>query len=314
MPRAALAILNELSLSDPANPPSETEVEAMVETFATALRAARRVRRDVALVSHQSLLTVSINETGLTLAAFLQQRGGRCRELLRLIRAVTNHAPFARAPSLRLPDDGEEFSYDGRHADGLGYAAANRKLAMSMQPAQWKGATMRIQRSWLDDTAKLHTEDVDVVHAATADDIDVNEQFLRGMNLPDPLTGAALWCERAHLFPCTEFLPRVEGQLQRQAAGSEAPASILEQLTKLDRAAAAWDPAKGAAFPDWGIRVTPEGDHRKNLCMFVDLDGQKRCFDLHTRFNPKPGRIHFRLVRNGYPRLVVAHIDRKLGT
>ncbi|MFF2774610.1 hypothetical protein ACFVU3_06850 [Streptomyces sp. NPDC058052] len=32
------------------------------------------------------------------------------------------------------------------------------------------------------------------------------------------------------------------------------------------------------------------------LCNFTDTDGTKRLFSLHTRFRPRPGRIHLRVV------------------
>lgn len=316
MPRAALAILNELSLPDPTGPSEGHEVEAAMDTFVQALIAARKVRKDLALVSHQNLLAIVLDESGLTLAAFLQQRSGRCRELLRMIRAMRNHAPFATAPSLSLPDDGEEFFHNGRHIDGLGFAAANHKLAVSMRAAEWSSSTVRVQRHWLDEAGgevTTKTEDIDVTHAATAAHVEGNEKFLREMTLPDPLTGAPLWSQRAHLFPRITFLPRVEEQLRRHLQSPGEPASVLEQLTKLDRATATWDRAT-EPFPNWGLWVTPEGEQRKRLCRFRDVDGTKRCFDLHTRFNPSPGRIHFRLAHDGSARLVVAHVGPKLGT
>lgn len=63
-----------------------------------------------------------------------------------------------------------------------------------------------------------------------------------------------------------------------------------------------------------GHAVTPESEGRKGLCNFMDLDGVVRCFDLHARFQPDPGRIHFRRVATGGEgRLRIAYIGRKLG-
>jgi hypothetical protein len=49
------------------------------------------------------------------------------------------------------------------------------------------------------------------------------------------------------------------------------------------------------------------------LFIFTDLDGENRCFDLHARFTPGAGRIHFRLAPDDAgPRLVIAHVGHKL--
>ncbi|WP_159028352.1 hypothetical protein [Kitasatospora sp. MY 5-36] len=72
--------------------------------------------------------------------------------------------------------------------------------------------------------------------------------------------------------------------------------SVRAALLSLNAAAEAWKP--GDSEPAWPIKVVPESDTRINLglCNFTDSDGVKRLFSLHTRFRPKPGRIHLRVV------------------
>jgi hypothetical protein len=286
----------------------------LVEEFVQVLRAARKIRDDLALVSNVPLPAIPAGATEMGLTAFLQQRGGRNRDSLRFILSLANHAPFSQAPSLKVPDDGEEFQFDDRPAQGLGFAAANRQLATSMDPARWPDTTIWVDRLWLEEDDQggdvFRKETAEVRHAASLDHVDSNAQFLREMTLPQPLTGASLWKDRAQVFPRMLFLPRVEDQLTSVAHGSEKLMSIFQALTKLNLAVTKWDP-EADAFPPWGIRVTPEGEQRKLLCSFDDLDGSKRCFDMHTRFNPRPGRIHFR-IREEDKILVVAHIGRKL--
>lgn len=66
------------------------------------------------------------------------------------------------------------------------------------------------------------------------------------------------------------------------------------------------------SVPVWRSKITVEGEQRKLLCRFTDLDGQVRVFDLHGRFTPGAGRVHFRLVpEEGKAR--VAHVGLKLG-
>jgi hypothetical protein len=62
----------------------------------------------------------------------------------------------------------------------------------------------------------------------------------------------------------------------------------------------------------WKTKVTGESETRKSLCEFLDLDGAISIFELHARFTPGPGRIHFRLIPgDGIAR--VAYIGRKRG-
>jgi len=313
--RPPLAILNELSLQASPGTLSEEELESQVDSFVTTLRAARRIRRDLALVSQHNISALPIGENGLTLAAFLERRGGRSRELLRFIRVLMNHAPIASAPSLRVPDDGEEYACQGQPADGLGFAAANRQLATSMGPIEWPDPSVEVERNWLDEKdeeAVLREETLHAVHASTAAHVEEHEHFIRQIRLPPVLTGEALWRDREQLFPNLLFLPRVEAQFAALSRGSGALESVLDRLLKLDGSVQEWDP-HAQSSPTWGSLVTPEHEQRKPLCVFRDVDGIDRCFDLHARYTPGPGRIHFRLDAAAERRIIVAYVGRKIG-
>jgi hypothetical protein len=313
MPRSALAVLNELSIPDQGRF-SDAELESLIRELVDTLRAARRVRPDLALVSQQNFPTIPVGQNGLTLAAFLQQRGGRSRELLRFTLGMLNHAPFSNAPSTTLPEDDEEFLCGERRADGLGLAASNKQLATSLGLVEWQESTVAIERRWLeekDDGVLESAEPLNALQVASVEHVTVHEQFLRELSLPDPITGPALWADREQVFPSLEFLPRVKGQMTRLAPGSAALAQVVDRLRELDEAAANWDP-RATPHPQWKSNVTPDSSSRKRRCDFVDIDGTTRCFDLHARFTPGLGRIHFRLEPEGRARLIVAHIGRKL--
>jgi hypothetical protein len=101
-----------------------------------------------------------------------------------------------------------------------------------------------------------------------------------------------------------------EPQLKIFRPGIPALKAVAERLAELERAVAEWDPARRAE-PEYRSLVTPEHQTRKWLCWFVDLDGASRLFDLHARFTPGAGRLHFRL--EGAARsAVVAHVGEKL--
>ena len=83
-----------------------------------------------------------------------------------------------------------------------------------------------------------------------------------------------------------------------------------EELLRLNAAAEAWRP--GESEPPWAMKAVPESDTRINLGLynFPDLDGTKPLFSLHVRYNPRPGRIHFRLVTEE-GKIRVGYVGRK---
>ncbi|MBT2543236.1 hypothetical protein J7E99_21670 [Streptomyces sp. ISL-44] len=84
-------------------------------------------------------------------------------------------------------------------------------------------------------------------------------------------------------------------------------------LARLEESAARWDPAE-AAVPAWqGARITPEHERRRLLCHFTDEEGEEHCYDLHGRFTPGAGRLHFRLMPNEGA-LEIAYIGRKISS
>lgn len=316
MTRTALAILNELSIPVADDCLSDDALEATVAEFVATLRAARGVRRDLALVSHERLSGVPVTADRRTLAVFLNQRGGRARELWRYILALRNHAPFSAAPSIELANMEEEYKFDEVRANGLGIASTNRQLAVSLQSSKWGEPAVELQRQWFEEKGDgdifLQTEAVSATHAASPLHITEHEGFLRQITLPQVVTGDALWKDRQALYPHLDFLPRVERLLSKIPSGSSALKQIRSRLAELEGATATWDHER-EAHPKWLSRITPEDEQRKRLCQFDDLDGKSRCFDLHARYTPGPGRIHFRLAATADgPRLVIAHIGPKL--
>jgi hypothetical protein len=312
--RPPLAVLNELSAT--ANRPfSEDDLIEIVSMFASAVRALRRIRNDVVLVTSDGLSGLLVTEDGGSLTAFALARGGRTRDEWRYIQQTRNHAPFATAPDLNLVDASEEFRCRGEVAAGLGLAASNRQLAVSLVSTSWPDPEIELDHVWLEETDSgdvvERVEPAFAHHASTTGHVESHREFVIGLALPDPFAGADVWEDRVGLYPHLRFLSRVEDQMRGLPSGSDALRQVAIRLRELDEATAEWDPA-GSAFPDWRSHVTPEGEQRKQLCVFRDLDGEDRCFDLHARFTPGAGRIHFRLAPIGTPCLVIAHVGKKL--
>jgi hypothetical protein len=132
------------------------------------------------------------------------------------------------------------------------------------------------------------------------------------MSLPYDFSGHDLWKQRGELFPGLAFLPRVENDFAALPAGSPDLKQVRIRLRQLAQAARNWHDNGGAA-PEWLSHVTPEGARRQKLCEFSDFDGTVRCFDLHARYTPEPGRIHMRLNQATIaPYVTIAYIGHKL--
>lgn len=307
-------MLNELSATSD-RPLTEEELAEVVSTFAGVVRAARDVRSDIALVTSAGLGALMVAEAGTSLTTFALARGGRVRDEWRYIQQTRNHAPFAMAPGLTIADTSEEYRYGGEPAAGLGLAASNGQLAVSLMSDAWPDSVIELERAWLeesDDELVERTESTEARHASTAIHIAEHREFILALALPVPFAGADLWDDRDPLYPHLSFLDRVEDQLRGMSAGSDALRQVAMRLRELEEATAEWDPAE-APFPAWRSHVTPEAEQRKRLCVFSDLDGEDRLFDLHARFTPGAGRIHFRLAPDeSGPRLVIAHVGNKL--
>ncbi|MGW1881569.1 hypothetical protein [Streptomyces sp. NPDC001970] len=240
----------------------------------------------------------------------------RNRTQRQFIKALRNRAPFSDVLPQHAASDEIEYECAGETVEGVGAAHLMDGLAVSLPLSlAWSG-------SWLDVTARrlVETDSGDlsleqvvepVRHAAQRPDLDPHEKWGSSTGLEAVDSAAQLWEQRGDFFPRLQFLPRVQDDLERLELRWFIQVRSL--LARLQASAAAWDPTS-VALPEWqGAKVTPEHEQRKRLCIFRDLDGVERCFDLHGRFTPGAGRLHFRAVREEGT-LRIAYIGRKLGS
>lgn len=293
--------LNELSCRHPL---PFAQVDEAVREFVSALREARRVRPGTALVTPVKLPDIEL-APGYPMARWAAD--GRNKDLWRLIRAMQARAPYT-FDELVPPNEREDSDYlhEGASAVGLGIAHSTDGIAVSL-PAHtsWSAQSVRLTRVWID----AEDDEVDVRHASNADHIERHGAWFADGGLNDAETGRQLWDGRVDFFPCLTFLPGVEQQLVDLPPVWVRP--VLVRLAEIQEAVARWDPASGRQ-PVWGSKVTPEHEQRKRLCEFSDFDDVTRVFDLHARFTPGHGRVHFRLVgESGTAR--IAYVGRKLG-
>jgi hypothetical protein len=310
-----LAVLNELSLPARYGLLDEGVALALMEGLADSLRVARIIRSDLSLVSPVSIISYPVTRVGGTLGSVALRRGGRARDQWLSVQRALSRAPFQSIPGHPRVQGDEEYRHEEETAIGLGFAHARGQLAVSLRGERWNRLAIALVRHRVEQVGSDivgHHENVTVRHAMTAAHVREHTQDLREASLPDSFSGADLWADRAVLYPCLAFLPAVEGHLAAVSCAGAGLTQVHEKLKSLDDACAKW--AENATVPDWQTNVTPENEQRRQLCMFEDLDGTRRCFDWHARFTPEPGRIYFRVTaRTEAQRAIIAYIGHKLG-
>ncbi|MEO3778169.1 hypothetical protein ABGB16_15245 [Micromonospora sp. B11E3] len=274
------------------------------------LRGVRRSRTDVALVTERRFFDLDLGDD----YSVREWAGdGRNRDSLRYLQGMRQRAPFRDVAPTELRD-GTEYFHEDRAAEGLGTAYQVGGLAVSLPLGQmWEETLLRlIERGLAEDDAgsvALTETEVEVRHASRPEHVDEHQRWLCESELTRIHTGAELWAAREDIFPHLRFLPRVADDLLGLVPAWLRP--VKDRLAELELATAEWAPSSEAS-PRWRSRVTPESETRKALCHFPDTDGATRLFDLHARFTPGAGRLHFRLD-GARQQLVIAYIGAKLG-
>ncbi len=304
---SVLLFFNELSCSAPQ---LKEHVDDAMNRFTRLLMCVTQWRRDAALVS-----SVKLKELELAPGYYLQEWAGRPRhiDLWRGIRSMQNRAPFSTVLPLGA-GEGAEYFWDGRTATALGAAHLLDGLLVSLlvDPAwdvPWIQADRELLTEVPDGEPVILKNSVDVRHAATLEHVGCHEEWIKQVGLPDLKSGTEIWVARGDLFPHLMFLPHVEEHLDTLRLDWVVP--LAHELRRINDAIGDWDPQL-TRHPTWRSNVTSEGETRKRLCKFVDLDGNERIFDLHGRFTPGHGRVYFRLVPEAH-KATIAHVGLKLG-
>ncbi|MDX9722732.1 MAG: hypothetical protein RBU37_18435 [Myxococcota bacterium] len=303
-----MIVLNDLSHRAPA--PDRHEGKRRLRVLVEVLRAVARQRRDASLLSQVKLKGIEL-APGYSVGQWSAEPDSK--ELWLRLRALQNVAPFELAePGSTLAVD---YYFEDLPSAGLGWAHRLDGLAASFELAPFDSLSLVPLKRELyveDEGNELRLESTEVVvpHVAKL-------EHLQGLQLAErgrrrPITGAAMWEHRAELFSRLSFLPGVERQLRELLSGDPRLDAIFERLSELEHALSCWEPATRSE-PAWESKVTPEHEQRKKLCWYKDLDGVSRCFDLHARFTPGCGRIHFRLEPSACT-AIVAHVGEKLGS
>lgn len=307
-----LAFLNELSRPTGSVPPQIAK--QVIDSLVALLRHIKNVRRDLSLHSAEPISAMSVGDN-YPIARWCND--GDCREEWRFLRALENRAPFGKGlEELGKPSLEVEYHFNGTKAQGLGWAHLYNSLAISFDHMNtWHLPQIMLTRTMIHEVTQgaveIQEDVVEAVHAALEQHVQIHQDWLAQACRRRAQDPAELWRRRAELFPNLEFLPHVEKQICELHTAHPWFDAIAQRLEEIDMALGQWIPHT-MPEPAWRSAVTPEGEQRKKLCVFTDLDGEDRCFDLHARFTPGAGRLHFRL--DGKQRkAIIAHAGSKIG-
>ncbi|HDS1134067.1 hypothetical protein N5D13_10375 [Stenotrophomonas maltophilia] len=285
----------------------EFDQDAQVKAIAMcagALKQARVWRADVHLLTERPFAELQVSP-GRTLVSFLSE--SHVKEELRLMMSLAN-----RAPSLAL-DAGIEVSVGGRShwAAQVAYERDGIILTLPLL-ALWKTTSLHALVSQVSDVGEIFEEEVYVENVYDVDSCVEHRQVIQSRGRGLPSGGASeVWKRRGELFPSLKFLRRVESDLLKVAASGGGISQIFNRLVSINGSAQQWAMG-GVAYPVWGSKVTNESETRRADCQFSDDNGDNRVYEIHARYTPGAGRIHFRLIEE-FRMVEVAYIGLKIG-
>lgn len=299
-------ILNDQSYLQWSGPRHEG-VQCIYE-LGEALNRLSKLRKKSFLLSDVRIGEIALGAD--KLVSFLSE--GAIRDQVRVLLSYSNRSPYGSFSELDA--EGVECFCGGISSKGILYASMLQTIAISFSThTAWGGPFINAQLRELVESSQrceIVESDVDVRNISSHQHIDRHVDFLSEYRAQSFEAGRDVWAARSDSFPSLIFLRDVERQLDGFIGGGLAFEQMVNRLHELDAATSSWNPV-AQPFPVWRSKVTPEGERRKNLCKFLDDAGAEHTYDLHARFTPGAGRVHFRLIP-ALAKIEIAYIGVKL--
>jgi hypothetical protein len=307
--------LNEKSCETSADP--ERVNRAMTELAGAVVAVARVDRPGTVLVAQEPITALQLAQ-GHPIGKWICTPAAR--DLWKRLLVMQTKYPHAA-----VYPDGETYSevdyrHEGDSVVGLGAAhlMGGIGVSLSLKPC-WDLDRLALEREELLDNAEGGSActAVEVMHAATREHVNTHLPWIRRgtdagrqQAVEGLRSGAELWSLRAELFPLLQFTRLSEEHFTGLPEVWVRP--VGERLGELQDAVSDWDPELRPIAPLWRSYVRTEFESRRRDCWFEDDDGERRLFEWHCDFLPKPGRMHFRLIHEERT-LRIAYVGRKRG-
>lgn len=297
-------VLNELSYDSWS--PSRIDGQNGINALAKVLRDVRMRSENAYLLSRERISNMVFCD-GTPLRMFISIPGSR--DAVLAIMSFADKAPFLLAD---CDSSDMECWCNGVAANGLLFCCVLNAVSVSFaSDANWVSRYLSVKLHRLveeEGEVGIEVVEQEVPNLASFEDVDAHRQLLIS---PGPVwkNSSELWESRA-CFSNLLFLPHVREHICALDSASEEFRQVGRRLAELQSAAREWR-VDAEPFPRWLSHVTVEGERRKLLTKFKDSDGAEHYYDLHARFTPGAGRIHFRLIR-GRKLIEIAYIGSKL--
>lgn len=259
-----------------------------IKDCASALKLAKEWRPDVHWLTDGPFAALQVSNL-LSLASFLAH--AEVREEIRVLMSLANKAPAFAA------DIGIDVTAEHGACWAAQAAYETDGLVVSVpRPDRIRVDFLNVAVSQMSSDADLFEEHLRIEHIFDAPSCAIHRPIIESRGRGIPLGGAAeLWRRRSELFPHLIFLSRVEKDLMSIADSAAAFSQIYSRLVSIDASARDWCSGR-VAYPCWAGKITNESSSRAPLCDFADDSGGTINYQLHARYTPGAGRIHFRTI------------------
>lgn len=277
-----------------------------IRTCALTIKQARAWRPDYFLIADRPFSRIMVNDDR-TLASLMADP--RIKDDIRLIMSSFDRAPMIVESGL----DFEILHNGNRFLPGeFAYQRDGMLLTVPFSE-EWRLPTLSLTLRRIDDALHIVDTSVDIDNIFDVDACGRHKERILNAG-GHHLSGGAeeLWRRRKELYPCVNFLNRVEADLAGLQLSMDAFGQVSSRLRGLNASAQEWRDGL-VDYPRWIGHVTDESETRRRLCGFTDDAGFSRNYSMHARYTPGCGRIHFRVV-DSEKAIEVAYVGEKIGS
>lgn len=310
-------VLNELSMEAH---PEGADLDARMLAFIATLRRLFEHGMTRVLRTVRGVLERAVSPE-MTLRQWLfSKSAGALREAKQLLQRLLDKAPYVE--DLHAEQEGKhqklfEVRLGDNDAPGLGVALLRDAPAVSLAgDPRFSGTFVRVRMTAMGAEGEGEEQDTDVVHAASAADVEQHRQWMEERVQRDVVSGEDLWKRRASLFPALDFCPQVERHVSALSGSEFFFCEIIRHLHVMSRSVVRW--ADGdLELP--GLRWSHESKETLNhgtygpMRNFTCPDGMPRQFSLHSKINTGAKRIHF-LPDKATKRILIGYVGDHLPT
>lgn len=260
-------------------------LEAIV-ACAVALKQAKLWRVDLHLHTDGPFADLQISQ-GRSLVSFMSDP--QTREEVRLMMSLANQAPRL---TLDLRTEVKS-GVDNLWAAQAAYESDGLILSFPLSTT-WNQLLLPVSVSQMAEDGELHEEIVNIENIYDINSCCAHRLIIECRGRSVPGGGGEIWERRADLFPHIRFLDRVQGDLEKLDNGAQA-SQVFNRLNSINLSLQQWR-ENGQTYPSWGTKITSESATRRPKCNFTDAMGVEHSYEVHARYTPGAGRIHFRVV------------------